>query len=105
MTDVETIVDDIVVLSSALADAVHAEMALEDTRHVVKMTVTERIMATENKLTGKPHSFSSAEAAAVLDPAYVDHLAQLRDAAKARILARGKYDAAVAKAALLANKK
>lgn len=86
--------------ATQLADAVTNEMALEDNRHNVKMQVIERIMAGENKLTGKPHSFSSAETAAASDPAYTDYLEQLRFAARERILAKGAYDAAVAAARL-----
>lgn len=83
--------------ATELADAVVREMALEDNRHNVKLSAIERIMAAgENRLTGKPHSFSSAEAAVSTDPAYAQHLEQLRDAARARILARGAYDAAIA---------
>jgi hypothetical protein len=54
----------------------------------------------ENKLTGKPHSFSSAETAAASDPAYTDYLERLREAARERILAAGAYAAAVAAARL-----
>lgn len=78
-----------------LADAVVKEMAIEDNRHNVKMQIIERLMAGENKLTGKPHSFSSAEAAAAADPAYIDYLEQLRNATHDRIIARGLYDAAL----------
>ena len=85
----------IVLAAEQLADAVVKEMTLEDNRHNVKLQVIERIMVGENKLTGKPHSFSSAETAAAADPAYTDYLEQLRDAARSRIIAKGVYDAAV----------
>lgn len=81
--------------AARLADITAQEMALEDNRANVKMQVIERLMAGENKLTGKPHSFSSAEAAAASDPAYTDYLEQLREAARARIMARGMYEAAI----------
>lgn len=90
--------------AEALADAVVAEMALEDNRHNVKLSAIEHIMAAgDNKLTGKPHSFSSAEALVHTDDTYADHLSKLRDAARARILAKGAYDAAVAAARLQEN--
>jgi hypothetical protein len=92
--------NNIALASTRLADAVMSEMAYEDNRHNVKMQVIERLMAGENKLTGKPHSFSSAETAAASDPAYTDYLEQLRNAVRARILAKGAYDAAVAAARL-----
>ena len=86
--------------ATRLAAAVLSEMAHEDNRHNVKMQVIERIMAGENKLTGKPHSYSSAETASASDPAYTDYLEQLRHAVRERILAKGEYDAAVAAARL-----
>lgn len=92
--------NNIVRASTRLADAVLSEMTHEDNRHNVKMQVIERLMAGENKLTGKPHSFSSAEVAAASDPAYTDYLEQLRNTTRERILAKGAYDAAVAAARL-----
>jgi hypothetical protein len=90
--------------AAKLATAVEAEMALEDNRHTVKLAAISRIMlGGENQLTGKPHSFSSAEAAVSTDSAYAEHLEQLRTAARERILARGSYDAAVAAARLQEN--
>jgi hypothetical protein len=88
----------------ALADAVTHEMALEDNRHVVKLFAIEHIMSSgDNKLTGKPHSFSSAEAVVHTDDNYAAHLANLRNAARNRIIAKGRYDAAVAAARLQEN--
>jgi hypothetical protein len=87
-----------------LADAVVHEMELEDTRHVVKLNAIEYIMGSgDNKLTGKPHSFSSAEALVHTDDGYAAHLAKLRHAARDRILAKGRYDAAVIAATLQEN--
>ena len=84
---------------AALAEAVTAEMALEDARHTVKMAAIERIIKSgDNPLTGKPHSFSSAEATVSGDAEYSRHLSALRDAAAVRIFARAKYDAALAAA-------
>jgi hypothetical protein len=80
-----------------LANAVSKEMALEDNRHNVKLGAIERIMASgDNKLTGKPHSFSSAESMVSTDGTYADYLEQLRSATRDRILAKGAYDAAIA---------
>ena len=88
----------------ALATAVTHEMELEDTRHVVKLNAVEHIMGSgDNKLTGKPHSFSSAEAMVNTDDVYADHLKKLREAARERIIAKGRYDAAVAAARLQEN--
>lgn len=89
-----------------LAAAVEHEMKLEDERGVVKMAAVGRIMsAGDNPMTGKPHSFSSAEAAVNSDREYSDYLATLRDAAKARILARGRYEAAILAGQLEAGKR
>jgi hypothetical protein len=95
------LVDRIRIAAHRLADAVSAEAALEDNRHTIKYAVTERIMlAGDNKFTGKPHSFSSAEAAATTDEEYINYLERLRSATRERILARGEYDAACAAARL-----
>lgn len=83
----------------ALAEAVKAEMALEDTRPQIKFAAIERIMAAgDNPLTGKPHSFSSAEAAVHVDQTYMDFLARVREATVNRIRARAQYEAALARA-------
>lgn len=89
----------------SLAAAVEAEQALEDARIGIKMAAVERIMqAGDNPMTGKPHSFSSAEAVVGTDPAYAAHLAAQRAAVKERILARGQYDVALAAARLEADR-
>lgn len=83
----------------ALAEAVKTEMALEDTRPQIKFAAIERIMAAgDNPLTGKPHSFSSAEAQVHIDQTYVDFLARVREATVTRIRARAQYEAALAAA-------
>lgn len=99
-TNMTDFAKNIILAAIRLADAVTAEMSYEDNRHNVKMQVIERIMTGENKLTGKSHSFSSAETAAASDPAYTDYLEQLRHTTRERILAKGVYDAAVAAARL-----
>ncbi len=87
-----------------LATAVKTEMTLEDNRHSAKMLAVSRIMKSgDNPMTGKPHSFSSAEAMVNSDPDYARHLEQLRDAAANRIRARAAYDAALAGARLEAQ--
>lgn len=89
-----------------LAQAVENEMSLEDGRAKIKMEAVQRIMAAgDNPMTGKPHSFSSAEAAANTDSAYSSYLAELRRATVQRILARGYYDAALVEAQLVANQR
>lgn len=82
-----------------LANAVTHEMELENNRHTVKLAAIERIMkAGDNTLTGKPHSFSSAEAAVSTDEGYMNYLGQITQAVRARIIARSQYDAAIAAA-------
>lgn len=77
------------------ANAVFAEMHLMDERHVVKMQAIDEIMGSgDNPKTGKPHSFSSAEAQVESHPAYAAHLSKLREAARDRVLAKAKYDSA-----------
>lgn len=86
------------------AAAVKAEMTLEDNRAQVKMAAVQRIMrAGDNPMTSKPHSYSSAEAIVNTDREYSDYLEKMRNAAVARILARGTYDVALTAARLAAG--
>lgn len=86
------------------AAAVKTEMSFEDNRAEVKMAAVQRIMrAGDNAMTGKPHSYSSAEAIVNTDREYNDYLGKIREAAAARIIARGAYDAAIAEARLIAG--
>jgi hypothetical protein len=94
-------VEAITAAAQHLADAVAHEQALEDARANVKLTAIDRIMrAGDNSLTGKPHSFSSAEAVVNTDSEYQTYLERQRDAVRVRILAKGAYDAATAAARL-----
>lgn len=101
MTDFEMRINN---AARELAEATVAEMALEDSRITAKVAAIDRIMsAGDNTFTGKPHSFSSAEAIVNTDETYQSYLERQRNAVRDRILARGAYDAAVA-AARLAEK-
>jgi hypothetical protein len=96
-----TLIDDIHRASVRLADSVEAEQSLEDARINIKLAAIERIMARgDNQLTGKPHSFSSAEAVVNTDDEYQEYLERQRNAVRNRIIAKGVYDAAVAAARL-----
>lgn len=96
--------DKIVAAGNELADAVFYEMKLMDERHVVKMQAIDDIMASgDNPKTGKPHSFSSAEALVESHRDYAAHLSKLREAARDRVIAKAKYDGAYV-AGLLAAK-
>jgi hypothetical protein len=86
------------------AAAVELTQALEDGRAAVKNAAVERIMrGGDNPLTGKPHSFSSADAIVNTDAECAEYLAKMRAASVARILARGAVDAALAVARVDAN--
>ena len=99
-----TLVSDIVNAASDLAAATQAEMALEDTRINAKMAAIDRIIASgDNPMTGKPYSFSAAEAVVNSDTEYQQYLERQRSAVRDRIMARGVYDAAVAKARLMSH--
>lgn len=88
------------------ATAAEAEMLLEDGRAEVKNAATQRIMqAGDNPLTGKPHSFSSADAIVNTDAEYAEYLAKVRAATIARIRARGVVDAALAAVKIFAHDK
>ena len=100
----QEIVERITAAAKELADAREAEQELEDNRINVKLRAIEKIMRSgDNSLTGKPHSFSSAEAAVGTDAEYQDYLAQQRAATRRTILARGDYEAARAVAVLTAR--
>jgi hypothetical protein len=106
MATTSELVDCIAAATTAYANAVTNEMALEDRRIEVKMAAVGRIMAAgDNPLTGKAHSFSSAEALVNTDAEYAEYLSTIREAVKQRIIARGNYDAALVAAQLTANQK
>jgi len=100
---VQKLVNNITDCAENYAKTVEAEMRLEDERAIVKIAAIQRIMrAGDNLMTSKPHSYSSAEAVVNTDVNYADYLGKLREAAVRRILARGKYDAAIAESRLTA---
>lgn len=97
----DALIHDIETTAQTLADAVLAEQALEDNRINIKLAAIDRIMSRgDNQFTGKPHSFSSAEAVVNTDEEYQAYLERIRLAVRDRILAKGNYDAAVAAARL-----
>lgn len=103
-TAVDTLVNNIETAALRLADAVTAEQAIEDARINIKMAAVGRIMKSgDNPLTGKAHSFSSAEALVNTDDEYQQYLERQRNAVRDRIIAKGAYDAAVAAARLHAT--
>lgn len=84
-----------------LAEATAAEMKLEDERVAHKLMAIDRIMSRgDNALTGKPHSYSSAESIVNTDEGYQEYLGQIRAAVRNRIIARGGYEAALVEARL-----
>lgn len=88
----------------ALADAVKHEMDLENRRHNIKLGAIDRIMKSgDNPLTGKAHSYSSAEALVTTDQTYADYLDEIADAVRVKIIAKAQYDAALAAARLAAE--
>lgn len=84
-----------------LADATAAEMKLEDERIAHKLMAIDRIMSSgDNQMTGKPHSYSSAESIVNTDEQYQEYLGRIRAAVRNRIIARGGYEAALVEARL-----
>lgn len=82
-----------------LSDAVRRQMTLEKDRHNIKLAAITRIIAAgDNPMTGKPHSFSSAEAAVHSDMEYDACLTNIIDATCDKLIAVGEYDAAIAEA-------
>jgi len=99
--DVSELVNNITLAAELLANMTVSEQRLEDERITHKLAAIERIMARgDNTLTGKPHSYSSAEAVVNTDAEYQTYLAMIRSAVRDRILAKGNYDAAIAAARL-----
>lgn len=87
--------------ANALADATAAEMKLEDERITHKLAAIDRIMSSgDNSMTGKPHSYSSAEGIVNTDEQYQEYLGRIRSAVRDRIIARGRYEAALVEAKL-----
>jgi hypothetical protein len=81
--------------ASRHAASARHEMALEQLRPVRKHEAITRIMGTGlNPMTGKPHSYSSAELLVEADPEYTRHLEDLREAVAARITAAAEQRAA-----------
>lgn len=77
------------------------EMELEYLRSVRKIDAIRRIMDSgPNPASGKPHSFSSAEAIVETDAEYAAHLGVQRDVAQKRIIMRARAWAARQGAAL-----
>ncbi|NDD52271.1 hypothetical protein EBZ39_00065 [bacterium] len=97
-------IDNIKTAAANLAEATMAEMRLEDERISHKLAAIDRIMSRgDNPLTGKPHSYSSAESVVNTDEDYQTYLGKIRAAVRDRIIARGTYDAALAEARLKEN--
>lgn len=102
----ETLIANITAATQRLAETTVSEMVLEDSRINAKLAAIDRIMAAgDNQFTGKPHSFSSAEAIVNTDEQYQSYLEQQRNAVRERVLARGAYDAAISAARLFAASK
>jgi len=95
------LVNNVADAAANLADATAAEMKLEDERVAHKLMAIDRIMSRgDNPLTGKPHSYSSAENIVNTDESYQEYLGQIRAAVRNRIIARGGYEAALIEARL-----
>jgi hypothetical protein len=94
-----SVADNIRSAAKDLAETIRQQMTLEKDRHTIKVAAIDRIIKSgDNPMTGKPHSFSSAEAQVHADAEYDAHLSKIIDSTVAKILAVGNYDAAVAEA-------
>lgn len=91
--------ENILQAAKQLSDAVRLQMTLEKEKAPLRLAAISRIVsAGDNPLTGKPHSFSSAEAVVHTDADYDAHLSKIIDATCDKLLAVGAYDAAIAEA-------
>lgn len=75
------------------AEKVSEYTDLENKRIHEKIAAIGRIMEKPNELTGKPHSFSSAEAVVNTDEAYQEYLGRCRQAQVEQMRAQGNYEA------------
>ena len=89
----QTAYEDIMAAGEHKADATMNYRTLEHTKPVAKMEAIASLVGTENPLTGKPHSASSAETMVESVPRYAEPLRALRVAELDRILADAKYEA------------
>lgn len=95
-----TAIDEVEAAAERLATAQTVEATLEDQRPLVKQQAIRRIIGTENPLTQKPHSASSAEAVVEQDEQYMQHRRAQRDATVATQTAWGAYEASKLRAQL-----
>ncbi len=82
------------------ADGLRVEQQMEAERAAVKHAAIGRIMQTENPLTGKQHSASSAEAICYLDAEYAAYLLNQRNIVHAKLRAETGYHSAYLQAEL-----
>jgi enamine deaminase RidA (YjgF/YER057c/UK114 family) len=80
--------------AAALANAQNVESTLEDMRALVKEEATLRLMQSENPLTSKAHSASSAKDIVERDAEYFAHRKRQRDAVVATQRAWATWEAA-----------
>ncbi len=86
--------------ADAYAIATKAEAVFEFDRANVKARAIRRLMETTNPATGKAHSASSAADAVHGDAEYDAHCFNVRNAAAATIIFRGRFEAAKRRADL-----
>lgn len=88
----QTAYEDMVSAGERLADARKNRDTLLDTKGTAKIDAIKSLLGTENALTGKIHSASSAETMVESVHSYAEHLRALRLAEYDLIIARAKYD-------------
>lgn len=85
LADVQELITEAEVVAKRAAEAVLTEASLADRRPLIKHRAVLRVASTgAQPLTGKPHSYSSAEAMVEEDPDYAEHLELLREATQER---------------------
>lgn len=96
----EQAIDAIAEAAQHLADAVVTEQQLENERCIAMSAAIERIMATTNPLTQKPHSASSAKEIVETDVEYMTYRHAQAAAVRRRICAWSALKAAELRAEL-----
>ena len=82
------------------ADLCRDEMRLEAQRPGILDAVTSRLIGTDNALTARPHSATSAAEAARSSTEYLEHLSNQRNTVHAKNRAEGDYQSAFLRAHL-----
>jgi len=87
--EVEDIITNYLAAEIQYADLCREEMVLQDSVPVLRDAIVARLIGTDNAKTGRPHSASSADEAALVDEAFLVLKENLRNCVRDKLRARG----------------